>query len=688
MTQETNAAEKALRPPVAARVPKEITQHGQTRVDPYFWLRDKENPETIKYLEAENAYTEAILKPTAQLQQQLYDEMLGRIKQTDLSVPYRKGDYFYYSRTEEGKQYPIHCRKKNSLEGAEEILLDLNELAKTEKYLRLGSFAVSPSQNLLAYGIETSGDETYTVRVKNLETGTLLPDRIDNTYYGLEWSNDNRSLVYVILDPAKRPYQAWRHTLGSEAKDQLVYEEKDERYHLSLGKSRGDAYFFLQLGSHSTNEIRYFRASGDDWSPVVFAPRTQDIEYDLEHHTGTFYVRIADTGRNFRLVAAPIANPSRENWKELIAHRPNVMIEGTDAFENHLVILEREDGIRRFRVRDLASGKEHSISMPEKVYTLMPSTNADFKTKVFRFQYTSLVTPMSVFDYNLDTKDRTLLKQTEVLGGYDPAKYESIRVHATAPDGVKIPISMVYRKGTQRNGANPMLLYGYGSYGIPTDPIFSSDRLSLIDRGFIYAIAHIRGGSDLGKTWYDSGKLKMKMNTFQDFISSAKFLIDEKYTSAAKLGIMGGSAGGLLMGAVVNLRPDLFKAVVSKVPFVDVLNTITDPSLPLTVIEYEEWGDPNKKEFWDYIKSYSPYDNIEKQVYPNILVTAGLNDPRVSYWEPTKMVAKLRTMKKGDNLLLLKTNMAAGHGGASGRYDRLKEIAVDYAFLIHVIIGQ
>lgn len=675
-----------FQPPVAAKDPKAITQHGHTRIDHYFWLRDRENPETIRYLEAENAYTEAVLKPLDGLREQLYQEILGRIQQTDLSVPVRKGEYYYYTRTEEGKQYPIHCRKRGSLDGVEETLLDLNEIAQTEKYVRLGNFVVSPDHRLLAYGLETSGDETYTIFVKDLATGNLLPDRIENTYYGLEWTNDAQSLLYVTLDSAKRPYQCWRRRLGTAAStDELLHEEADERFHLTLSKSRSEAFLFVSLDSAATSEVRYLEASGASSAIGVLAERRHDVEYDVTHHGDHFYIRIADVGRNFRVVRAPVANPAAGEWEEWIAHRANVMVEGVDAFENHLVVLEREDGIRRFEVHNQQDGSRHTVIMPEKVYTIFPAGNPEFRTNLLRFHYTSLVTPMSIFDYNLDTRERTLRKQTPVLGGYDPANYETVRIHATAEDGVRIPISMVYRKGLERGGANPMLLYGYGSYGISIDPTFSSDRLSLLDRGFVYAIAHIRGGGDLGKPWHDAGKLKQKQNTFDDFIACAEHLIAEGYTAAGRLAIMGGSAGGLLMGAVINLRPELFHAVLAKVPFVDVLNTATDPTLPLTVIEYDEWGNSNYEDYWDCIRSYSPYDNIERQAYPHMLVTAGLNDPRVSYWEPAKWVARLRTMKTDSNLLLLKTDMTSGHGGPSGRYDRIRETALDYAFLLHVL---
>jgi oligopeptidase B len=672
------------KPPVATRRPRHITQHGQTRTDDYFWLRDGDKAEIIAYLEAENAYTSAVLQPAGDLEKKLYEELLSRIKQTDLSVPVRIDDYYYYSRTEQGLQYPIQCRKKDSLEAGEQVLLDLNELGANQPYLRLANYKPSPDHKLLAYSFDTSGDEVYITAVKDLDTGSLLADRLPNTYYGLEWTNDGRSFLYVTLDEAKRPYQVCRHTLGSSPEsDQMLYEEPDERFHLTLCKSRSKRFFFVQLKSASTSEILYAEA-GADPALRVFTLRRDGIEYDVEHHGNWFYVRTTDGGRGFRVLRAPVDSPAPENWREWIPHRADTTIESVEAFRDHIVLLERGNGLRKLRVYALGGG-EHTVETPETVYTLFPAQNPEFETNLIRFQYTSLVTPMSVFDYNMDTRERTLLKQTEVLGGYDPARYETIRAHATAPDGVKVPLSLVYRKGIERDGSAALLLYGYGSYGISSDPVFSSDRLSLLDRGFVYAIAHIRGGSDLGKTWHDAGKLLHKRNTFLDFIACAEYLIKEKYTSPRRLAILGGSAGGLLVGAVLNMRPDLFGAAVAKVPFVDVLNTATDPTLPLTVIEYDEWGNSNEKQFWEYIKSYSPYDNVASQPYPHILATAGLNDPRVSYWEPAKWIAKLRALNTSANLLLLKTNLSAGHGGASGRYDKLKETAFEFAFLLYMM---
>ncbi|MFN3326476.1 MAG: S9 family peptidase [Bryobacteraceae bacterium] len=673
--------------PRAKVVSKEISVHGDTRIDNYFWLREKSNPDVIAYLQAENRYTEAVLKSTEKLQEQLYREIRGRVKETDESVPYRRVRYFYYTRTEEGKQYPIYCRKAESLDAPEQVLLDENELAAGQPYFRIGALAVSPNQELLAYSTDTAGDESYTVFVKNLKTGELLADRVENTYYSLEWANDNETLFYNVIDPVtKRPYKLFRHKLGTQASDDvLVFHEPDEAFTLSLVKTRSREYLILELESATTSEARYLRADEPESEFVVFEPRRHEIEYDLTHHGEHFYFRINDSGKNFRLVRVPVSEPVREKWEEVLPHRAGVLLQSVNPFRRHLVLVEREKGLRRLNIRNLESGESHFVQFPEPAYTVSLAENPEFETTVLRFHYTSLITPPSVFDYDMDTRTRDLKKQTEVLGGYDPSRYQSERIFATAPDGTKIPMSLVYRKGLALDGRNPTLLYGYGAYGITIEPSFSSERLSLIDRGFVYAIAHIRGGSDLGKLWHESGRMLHKTNSFTDFIACAEHLIAAKYTSKDRLAVMGGSAGGLLMGAVVNLRPDLFHAVIAKVPFVDVLNTMLDASLPLTVGEYEEWGDPNEKPYYDYIKSYSPYDNVQKKAYPHMLVTAGLNDPRVSYWEPAKWVARLRAVKQDENLLLLKTNMGAGHFGASGRYERMKETAFDYAFLLHVM---
>jgi oligopeptidase B len=664
-------------PPVARIVPHSTTVHGDTLIDNYFWLRDRKDPDTIPYLEAENAYTKEKLQHTEELQAALYAEMLGRIQQTDLSVPVKRDEYFYYTRTEEGKQYAIHCRKKGA--GPEEILLDCNQLAEGHKYFRLGAFIASPNHCLLAYSVDFEGDEKYTVRVKNLDSGESLPDEIPNTSYTVEWAADNATFFYTTLDEALRPDKVFRHTLGVK-EDPLIYHEPDERFTLDLGSTRSRAYIFININSSLTSEVRFLRRDQPTGEFRMLLPRVFETEYDATHHGDSFFIRTNDGAKGFRVIEAPVADPAKANWKDVIPGRDGITIESVTAFQDYLVTEERHRGLTQICIRDMRTGEQHSIEFPEPVYTAELGANAEFNTKLLRFHYTSLVTPASVYDYNMETRERELKKQQAVLGGYDPQQYQSERIYAG-----EVPISLVYKKGFVRDGQAPMLLYGYGSYGISIDPSFSSDRLSLLDRGFVYAIAHIRGGMDLGKPWHEDGRLLKKKNTFIDFIACAEKLIAEKYTSPDRLAIMGRSAGGLLMGAVVNLRPDLFAAVVAGVPFVDSLNTALDASLPLTVGEYEEFGDPSKREFYDYMKSYAPYENVTAQPYPAMFVTAGLNDPRVSYWEPAKWTAKLRALKTNDRPLFLKTNLGSGHFGASGRYEYLKETAIEYAFLLDVL---
>ena len=685
-TAVTTASKATLTPPVAKTDSKVDTVHGEVRLDNYFWLREKSNPEVIGYLEAENRYTEAVMQQTADFQEQLYQELLARIKETDLSVPEKMGGYYYYTRTEEGKQYPIYCRKKGSLEAEEEILLDQNALADGHEYLEIGVYKISPNHQLLAYSTDTTGGESYTLCIKDLNTGQLLEDQIPDTYYSVEWANDNQTLFYTTLDAAKRPYKLYRHQLGSDpAADVLIYHETDESFFLDVSKTRSKAYLLMELENINTSEVHYLEADQPTGGFKVISPRQSELEYSVEHHSDQFLIVTNVDAVNFKLMRAPINNPSRENWEEVIPHRESVKLDSISAFQNHLVISEREGGLRKIRIRNLATSQEHTVDFPEPVYTVHQGRNPEFNTATLRFNYGSLVTPMSVFDYEMDERTRELKKQDEVLGGYDPSLYKSERIFAEAADGTPIPISLVYKKGLSKDGKNPLLLYGYGSYGINSDPYFSSNRLSLLDRGFGYAIAHVRGGEEMGRMWYENGKLLHKRNTFTDFIACAEHLIGENYTASDKLIIQGGSAGGLLMGAVTNMRPELFEIVIAKVPFVDVVNTMLDASIPLTVIEYDEWGNPNEKEFYDYIKSYSPYDNVEAKEYPHILVTAGLNDPRVHYWEPAKWTAKLRALKTGDNRLLLRTEMGAGHAGPSGRYDYLKEIAFEYAFIFDLL---
>jgi oligopeptidase B len=683
-----------IQPPAAKIIPHVTTVHGDTRVDHYFWLRDREHPDTIAYLEAENRYTESVMKHTEDFQNILYEEMLGRIQQTDATVPLKRDDYYYYTRTVEGLSYAIHCRKHRSLDAPEEILLDENVLAEGKKYCRVGNFSVSPNHQLLAYSVDFDGDEMYTVRVKDLRTGEHLPDEIPNTYYTLEWASDNLTFFYTVLDDALRPHKVFRHRLGVP-EDVLVCHETDERFTLEISKTSSRAFLLIGIHSSVTSEVRYLRTDDPLGEFRVLLPRVQDVEYDVTHHPGpgssdgSFFIRTKDSAKTFRVVEAPVSDPSKANWKEVIPWRPDVTVESVTAFRNYLVTEERHRGLIQIWIRDLRTGGAHGIDFPEPAYAAGLGENAEFETATLRFEYTSLVTPPSVFDYDMETRVRVLKKQMAVLGGYDPSQYQCERLHAVAPDGVAVPISLVYKKGFARDGQAPLLLYGYGSYGISMDAAFRSDRLSLIDRGWVFAIAHVRGGGDMGEAWHDDGKMLKKKNTFTDFIACAEYLIAQRYTSPSRLAINGRSAGGLLMGAVANMRPDLFRAIVAGVPFVDSLNTALDASLPLTVGEYEEFGNPANPEFYFYMKSYAPYENVEPKEYPAILVEAGLNDPRVSYWEPAKWVAKLRAMKKDNNILLLKTNMGSGHFGSSGRYDYLKELAFEYAFLLDQIgVGQ
>ena len=677
-----SAAAPTAAPPTAPRRPHVDTLHGEVRSDDWFWLRTKSDPAVAEYLEAENAYARAVLAPTTALQERLYQEMLGRIKQTDLSVPVRDRGWWYYTRTEEGKQYPVYARKRGSLTAPEEITLDVNAMAQGQQFMSVGAYTVSDDGTLLAYSTDSTGFRQYTLRVKDLRTGRLLPDRMEKVV-SVTWAGDGRTLFYTVEDHAKRSHRVLRHVLGTDpARDPVVYEERDERFGVYVGRTRSRDYLVMSSGSHTTSEVRVLAATrpAGEWRVVL--PRKQDVEYDLDHHGDRFYLRINDTGRNFRLVSTPAALTAAPELTEVLPHRADVMLESADFFRDHWVASERVNGLARLRVTSLRSGQAHDVAFPEPVYTAYLTGNPEFDTRTVRYGYQSLVTPQSVFEYDLEARTGTLLKQTEVLGGYDPTAYASERVYATAADGTRIPVSLVYRKGMRRDGSAPALLYAYGSYGSSTDPTFSSGRLSLLDRGFVYAIAHIRGGGDLGKPWHDAGRMANKMNSFTDFIAAAEFLVGDRYTSRERLAIQGGSAGGLLMGAVTHLRPDLFRAVVAQVPFVDVINTMVDETLPLTVGEFEEWGNPKIAEQYRWMRAYSPYDNLARQAYPAILVETSFNDSQVLYHEPAKYVARLRTLKTDANPLLLVTNMGAGHGGASGRYDRLREVARGYAFMI------
>ncbi len=669
------------KPPVAKVVSKTSEIHGERRVDDYAWLREKENPDVRAYLEAENAYADAVMKPTEAFQQALYAEMLARIQETDQNVPWRKGGFFYYSRTEQGKQYPIHCRKEGSLEAEEQTTLELNRMAEGKPFMALGAYQVSDDGSLLAYSTDDTGFRQYTLFVKDLRSGEVV-EKVAEKVGSAAWAPDGRTLFYTVEEEStKRQHRLYRHRLGEPAHD-LVYEEADAAFNVGVYRTRSLEYLVLGIGSLTTSEARVLPAAEPLGEWRLVAPRVPEQEYDVDHHGEVFYLRTNDTGRNFRLVKAEVARPGREGWAEVVPHRNDVMLEGVDCFRDHLVLFEREGGLPQVRVTDLRSGTSHRIAFPEAAYSAWPEANPEFDTRTFRYTYESLVTPRSVFDYDMEKRAAKLLKEQPVLGGYDRSRYVTERAFATAPDGVTVPLSIVYRKGLPKDGSAPVFLYGYGSYGFPLPVTFSSNRVSLLDRGVVVALAHVRGGGDLGKPWHDAGRMLQKKNTFTDFIAAAEFLREGKYGSRDRLVIEGGSAGGLLMGAVANMRPDLWKAVVSKVPFVDVVNTMLDETLPLTVGEFEEWGNPKERAAYDYIRSYCPYTNLERKAYPAMLVKTSFNDSQVMYWEPAKYVAKLRTLKTDANVLLLKTNLAAGHGGASGRYDYLREVAFDYAFVL------
>jgi oligopeptidase B len=679
----SSGSDMMMKPPVAKKMPKELKIHGYTLIDNYFWLRDRKNynDEIIKYLEDENAYTEKMMSGAKEFQDALYKEMLGRIKQTDVNVPYRYGDYFYYSRTVEGKQYPIFCRKKGSLDATEEVILEMNEMAKGYKFLGLGGFSISDDGNLLAYSLDFTGYRQFKLFIKDLRSGQIFPETFERTG-SIMWANDNKTIFYTTEDPvSKRSDKFWRHTLGNK-ESELIYEEKDELFDIGGGRSRDKKIIFLSAFAKTSTEVRYIPADQPNSELKVILPRQAEHEYGVDYYEGKFYITTNKNAKNSRVVVVPINDPSEKNWKEFIPHNAAVKINGVDFFADFGVISEKENGLDYLRVIDMKTKKSHRVETPENDYTIGLSNNPEFNTNVIRFNYTSFITPPSVFDYNVSTKERKLLKEQPVLGGYDKNQYVADRVWAKARDGVKVPISIVYKKGVKLDGTAPMHLYAYGSYGASMPPTFSSTRLSLIDRGAIYALAHIRGGGELGEEWRQAGRMMQKMNTFNDFIDSADWLIKNKYTTSDKLVISGGSAGGLLMGAVVNMRPDLFKAALAQVPFVDVINTMLDASLPLTTSEYLEWGNPNEKAAFDYMVKYSPYDNVKAQNYPVLMIQVSLNDSQVPYWEGAKWAAKLREMKTDNNMLLLKTNMGAGHGGSSGRYDALKEQAFNMAFIL------
>jgi oligopeptidase B len=670
--------------PIAKKINKELTSHGHTRIDPYYWLKERENPEVIAYLEAENEYTKAMMKDTEDFEHALYQEIVGRIKQEDQSVPYLDNGYYYYNRYEEGGEYPLVCRKKGSLEAAEEIMLNVPEMASRHAYYQLGAYAVSPDNKLLAFGVDTVSRRKYTICFKDLESGELMKDAIPTTNGSACWANDNRTVFYTQKDDETlRGHKIYRHVIGTPLDDDvLVHHETDETFNTYVYKTKSDQYIMIGSGSTLSDEYRFLDADHPEGAFTVLQEREKELEYSVGHFGDRFYIRTNLGAKNFRLMETPVQAPSKENWREVIPHREEVFLDDFELFNEFLVTAERKEGLIHIRVSEWKTGREHYLDFGEQVYVARIAHNPQFDTKLLRFTYTSLTTPNSTFDYHMQTREKQLLKQQEVIGDFDSTNYEARRIYAEAVDGARIPMSMVYRKGMQQDGKNPLLLYGYGSYGYTIEPSFNSARLSLLDRGFIYVIAHVRGGQIYGRQWYEDGKMFKKINTFTDFNACAKQLIADHYTSPDHLYAMGGSAGGLLMGAVINLQPELYHGVIAVVPFVDVVTTMLDDDIPLTTGEFDEWGNPNNKDSYAYMLSYSPYDNVAAKAYPNLLVTTGLHDSQVQYWEPAKWVAKLRDMKTDDHLLLLKINMEAGHGGASGRFEYLKEVAFQYSFLL------
>lgn len=679
--------------PTAPKRPHVMTQHGVARVDDYYWMRNREDPETLKYLHAESDYLDEMLGHTKPLQETLFSEMKNRIQETDSTVPEKRGGYFHYERHEDGKQYPIFCRRKGLLDSPEEILLDQNELAVGKTFCGISGFATSPDGTKLAYVADFEGREVFTLYVKDLETGEYFPETIGNVLgsayerFGVEWANDNKNLFYVTLDETLRPEKLFRHVLGTDPKeDALLIHEADETYYLYLRKTRDDAFITTYHYSTNTREFRFLDANDPTGTFRILQPRIQGLDYNAEHHNGRFFIVHNDGAKNFKLSVAPAGSPSRENWAEVIPHREDTLVEGVDTFANHIVVHERRGGLKQFRISDAdGAGDVRYVHFPDASYSVFPEGNPEFDTNLLRLKYSSLITPNTVADVNMDTGEWTTKKVDEVRG-FDKSNYRLERIHAIAPDGAQVPMTVAYRRDMQKkDGTSPALMYGYGSYGATIDPWFDSNRLSLIDRGFVYVIAHIRGGYDMGREWYEQGKMEHKRNSFTDFIACAEHLIAEGYAAKDKFAAQGASAGGLLMGACMTMRPDLFRAVIAKVPFMDVITTMNDPSIPLTTQEYDQWGNPADKKMFDYMLSYSPYDNLKPADYPNLLITTGLNDPRVAYWEPAKFLAKLREVRTDDNLTVFYVNYSSGHAGASGRFDSMKEIALDYAFLLETV---
>lgn len=673
-----------MQAPIAPKKPQLLETHGHQRQDPYYWMNDRENPEVIRYLQAENDYLKEKLKPTESFQQSLFEEMKGRIKEEDQSVPYFKSGYHWFVRYEKGQEYPIYCRKLGSMEAEEEVILNVNTLAQGKSYYQVGGTSTTPNQKILAFAADEVGRRIYTIYFKNLENGEIFEESIPEITGNFVWAADNQTLFYSKQDPdTLRSYRIFKHILGSPvAQDVLVYEETDEEFSCVVHKTKSEKYILIHSESTISSEVRFIDAQIPDSDFTLLQKRIPNLEYAADHYGDDFYIRTNDQAQNFKLVKAPISTPGKENWVDVIPHRPDVLLEDFDLFSSYLVTQERSQGLTQIQIKPW-EGEGHKLQFDDETYTAWISTNPEFETDWLRFGYNSLTTPSSVVDYHMLSREKTLLKQQEVVGGYDPGEFHSERIWAKAHDDTLVPISLVYKKALfTKNGKNPLLLYSYGSYGYSMDAYFSSNRLSLLNRGFVFAIAHIRGGEDMGRHWYEEGKMLKKKNTFTDFISCAEHLIAQNYTSPPHLYAMGGSAGGLLMGAVINMKPELFKGVIANVPFVDVVTTMLDESIPLTTGEFQEWGNPKHQEYYEYMLSYSPYDNVEAKEYPNLLVTSGLHDSQVQYWEPTKWVAKLRDLKTDSNLLLLYTNMEAGHGGASGRFNALKELALEYAFLL------
>jgi len=671
-------------PPVAKKIPKELTIHEDTRIDNYYWLNQRENPEVIAYLEAENEYYSAKTKHLEDFTENLFQEMKSRIKEDDTSVPYKYNGYWYITKFQKGKDYPVYTRKKESLEADEELLFDCNKMAEGHEYFNLTGLSISPDNTMVSFAVDTIGRRQYTLHVKNLDTNTILDDNVPNITGSSTWAKDNKTLFYTKKDPVTlRSFQIYKHRLGDK-KDDLVYEEMDETFGTAVYKTKSQDYLVIVNYSTLTTEYHVLNADNPDGAFKVVQPRVRGLEYNLDHYGDQFYIMTnKDEAKNFKLMKTPVDKTTMENWEEVIPHRDDVLLEGVDIFKDYLVVSERNEGLNKIRIMRWDNTVDYYLPFESETYTAYTTRNVEFDTQMLRYGYNSLTTPSSVVEFNMDTKEKTILKEQEVLGNdFDKTKYTSERVWATAKDGTKIPMSLVYKKGLELDGQNPVLQYAYGSYGSTSDPYFSTSRLALLDRGFVYAISHVRGGEYMGREWYENGKLFNKKNTFTDFIACSEYLINQKYTSAEHLYAYGGSAGGLLMGAIVNMAPELYNGVVAAVPFVDVITTMLDDSIPLTTGEYDEWGNPNEKPYYDYILSYSPYDNVDAKAYPNMLVTTGLHDSQVQYWEPAKWVAKLRELKTDDNLLFLDTNMDAGHGGASGRFERLKEVAKQYAFFL------